>query len=204
MRHLISKRNIALSLALVLALFVSFAVSAAADEGKVKHDFTLNDQDGKAVKLSELAGKVVVLEWLNPDCPFTQRHYKPENQTVVNLVEKYKGKDVVILSINSTNYFDQAKNKAWHTEMKLKHQILDDHDGTVGKHFKARSTPHIYIIDTKGHLVYNGAIDNDQFGDKPAGEVVNYVSLVVDELLAGKKPSITETKPYGCSVKYAN
>ena len=192
---------------LFLFAFAVFTMLAIPEQVKAasgeKLDFSLNDQDGKVVNLSDLQGKIVVLEWLNPDCPFTKRHYAPEAQTVVKLVDQYKDKNVVILSINSTNYFDQAKNKAWHDQLKLKHKILDDHDGKVGKLFKARSTPHIFIIDTAGKLAYQGAIDNDSYGDKAKGDVVNYVNVVVDELLAGKKPSVAETTPYGCSVKYA-
>ncbi|MBN2842678.1 MAG: redoxin domain-containing protein [Sedimentisphaerales bacterium] len=191
-------------LAFVVLLTFALSVPLYADGPKAAADFTLNDQAGNAVTLSDHQGKVVVLEWVNPDCPFTKRHYAPEARTVAKLAEHYKDKNVVFLAINSTHYFDQEKNKQWHDGHKLTYPVLDDHEGKVGRIYGAKTTPHIFIVDTAGKLAYQGAIDDNPYGDKAVDSVVNYIKVTVDDLLAGKTPAISETKPYGCSVKYAN
>ncbi len=199
------KRSRCLDLVLVaILLAVVFVVPArSAPEQSNKPDFTLKDQNGADVSLSALRGKIVVLEWVNPDCPFTKRHYSEEKQTTVKLVDQYSSKPVVFLSINSTHYFDQQKNKEWYGKLGLKHKVLDDNSGEVGREFKAKSTPHVYVIDPQGSVVYQGAIDNDPYGDKPESEIRNYINVVVDDLLAGRKVSVSNTQPYGCSVKYS-
>ncbi len=191
------------SLTIVGLLTLALSIPLFADGPKAATDFTLNDQAGNAVTLSDYKGKVVVLEWVNPDCPFTKRHYAPENRTVVKLADHYKDKNVVFVAINSTHYFDQEKNKEWHQANDLKYSVLDDHTGKVGRLYGAKTTPHIFIVDTAGKLAYQGAIDDNPYGDKEADTIVNYIKVTVDDLLAGKTPAITETKPYGCSVKYA-
>jgi len=164
-------------------------------------DFALTDHNGKQVKLSDYAGKIVVLEWLNYDCPFVKPHY--EAGTFANLAKKYAGKDVVWLAVNSTEYADIKANKAWAQKYKLPYPILDDHSGKVGRLFGATNTPHIFIIDKAGKIAYEGAIDNAPLG-KVEGEYVNYVDNALAELTAGKSVSLNKTKPYGCTVKYAN
>lgn len=175
--------------------------------GMVKEDipgmdfaFTLDDQNGNSINLADYAGKIIVLEWINPDCPFVQRHY--EAKTMINLARQYQDKGVVWLAVNSTNHWNQQKNHDFHQTQKLPYPVLDDHSGVVGKLFKAKTTPHMYIIDTKGKIAYQGAIDDDPHGNKGSG-ATNYVKQALDELLAGKSVSVAETKPYGCSVKYA-
>lgn len=163
-------------------------------------DFVLNDQDGNAVRLSELRGKVVVLEWTNFDCPFVGRHYKAG--TMKGLADKYAD-DAVWLAVNSTNYMGIEDNKQWVETHKLDYQVLDDHDGKVGRLFAARTTPHMFVIDRKGAVVYDGAVDNDPGGRQGADEYVNYVDKAVGELVAGGKVTVSESRPYGCSVKYA-
>jgi peroxiredoxin len=168
-------------------------------------DFTLKDFNGEAVQLSKLTekGKIVVLEWFNYDCPFVKDHYMAEKNTMVNLAEKYKDKNVVWLSINSTHYATAEATKAWAENHGIKQAILMDSDGKVGRLYKAKTTPHLFVIDTKGRIVYNGAIDNAPMGKTPEGkEPVNYVDQALTELLADKAVTITKTKPYGCSVKY--
>ena len=201
-----AENHIRFWLAGFLAFIIGFnAISLAAksdEESSKSINFTLKDQNGKDVSLSDYANKIVVLEWVNPDCPFTQRHYSKKYNTAVDLVKEYKGKPVVWLSINSTHYFDQEKNKAWAKEKELKHKVLDDSTGKVGKQFGARSTPHVFVVDKTGKLVYKGAFDNDPRGDKSEDDRVNYVKKVVDSLLAGNEISVDNTKPYGCSVKY--
>ena len=187
----------------MIVLAAMGAVPAMAGDGvsvgDTAPDFTLTDSAGNGVSLSDFEGKIVVLEWLNPDCPFVQRHYKAG--TMKDLAAKYDGEGVVWLTINSTNYMDGAANAKFKADNSLPYTILVDQAGDVGHLYGAKTTPHMYIIDGTGTLVYIGAIDDDPRGnkDEPA---VNYVSVVLDEVLAGKSVTTAETKPYGCSVKY--
>ena len=162
-------------------------------------DFTLTDTSGNEVSLSDFEGRVMVLEWLNPDCPFVQRHYKAG--TMKKLASTYGDKGVVWLTINSTNYMDAAANAKFKVSNDLPYPILVDQTGDVGRLYGAVTTPHMFIIDDSGTLVYNGAIDDDPRGSKGEGSM-NYVAAALDEVLAGKAVTTTETKPYGCSVKY--
>ncbi len=140
-----------------------------------------------------------MLEWTNPDCPFVQRHYRAK--TMSSLADRFKDKDVVWLAVNSTSYMDAAKDRAWHAEQAMKYPILDDSGGAVGGAYGARTTPHMFVIDKTGTVVYQGAIDDDAAGasDSPR----NYVGEALDEITAGKPVAVAETKPYGCSVKYS-
>jgi len=174
---------------------------AAQTAGPPAPDFELTDQDGKTVRLSDFAGKIVVLEWTNPDCPYVQRHYRAG--TMVRLANKYRDKGVVWLAINTTNYFDRGKNAEWHARQKLPYPVLDDSDGRVGKAYGAKTTPHMYVVDGSGALVYAGAIDDDSAARR-GDEATNYVDAVLTDLLAGKPPRISQTRPYGCSVKYGS
>jgi len=163
-------------------------------------DFTLTDQNGTAHTLSGFAGKIVVLEWLNPDCPFVKRHHETKT-TMADLAKAYADKGVVWLGINSTHYFDTAKNKEFAARLNLPFAVLNDSDGKVGKLYGAARTPEMFIIHKDGTIVYHGAIDDDPKGDKPSP--TNYVQQALDELLAGKPVSVPHTVPYGCTVKYA-
>jgi peroxiredoxin len=179
------------------------AVPAMAGDGVSVGDaapaFTLADTAGKQVSSSDFEGKIVVLEWLNPDCPFVKRHYKAG--TMKKLATEYADDDVVWLTINSTHYMDAAANAKFKADHQLPYTILVDQSGDVGHLYGAVTTPHMYIIDAQGKLVYIGAIDDDPRGTK--GEsAVNYVALALDEVVAGKAVTTAETKPYGCSVKY--
>jgi peroxiredoxin len=168
-------------------------------------DFTLKDVTGKAVQLSTLKGKTVVLEWTNYDCPFVKQHYDTEFKTMSKLAAKYADQGVVWLTINSTHYATVETNKAWAEKHQLIQAVLVDSDGKVGKLYQAKTTPHMFVIDKEGKIAYEGAIDNAPMGKKPEGQdLVNYVDKALTELLLGKKVEIAKTKPYGCSVKYAN
>lgn len=184
--------------AAVLGLNVTLAEEAVSI-GAAAPTFTLADQSGKQVNLADFAGKVVVLEWLNPGCPFVVRHYKAK--TMASLVAKYADKDVVWLAVNSTSGADAAGNANWVTENALTYPILDDHEGKVGKLYGAKTTPHMFVIGKDGKLAYIGAIDSDAAGD--ATEKVNYVDKALGEILEGKAVSTPQTKSYGCSVKFA-
>jgi peroxiredoxin len=190
--------------AVVLPLIVSVAVSAAAgpgaDVGDIAPAFRLADAKEHEVSLKDFKGEIVVLEWVNPDCPFVKRHYK--EGTMKELVSAYGDRGVVWLTINSTNYMDRAVNASFAEAEGIEWPILVDQDGTVGHAYGAATTPHMFVIDTSGKIVYEGAIDDDPRGDKEAEARVNYVADALDELLAGKVVSTPETKPYGCSVKY--
>jgi len=194
-----------------LALELPAAASAAHDNRELfsawqarmappAPDFTLTDQDGKPVRLADLRGKVVVLEWINPDCPFVKRHHVERN-TMVELARKYADKGVVWLAINTTHYMDRRANKKWHDDWKLPYPILVDADGKVGRAYGAKSTPHMFIIDQAGEIAYQGAIDDDPGGK--AGSPANYVDAALGELLAGRPVGNPSTNAYGCSVKYA-
>ena len=188
---------------LIIALIAAIATPAMAGDGVSVGDtappFTLADSAGNQVSLSDFEGKIVVLEWLNPDCPFVQRHYKAG--TMKNLATQYAGEGVVWLTINSTNYMDGAANGKFKADNGLPYTILVDQSGDVGHLYDAKTTPHMYIIDGTGTLVYIGAIDDDPRGNK-GDPAVNYVAVALDEVLAGKSVTTAETKPYGCSVKY--
>jgi peroxiredoxin len=165
-------------------------------------DFSLKNYDGKEYKLADFKGKIVVLAWINPECPFVKYHYEKKS-TIKELAEKYKEKKVVWLAINSTNFHKTEDNKKFAEKNKISHPILDDHSGKVGRAYHATNTPHMFIINADGNFVYNGAIDSAPLGRVPKDKkYVNYVDKALKELTAGKTVSIARTKPYGCTVKY--
>lgn len=169
--------------------------------GKRAPAFELNSFDGKTVSLSDYRGKIVVLEWFNIECPLSRYHYETKN-TMVELAKKYKGKNVVWLAVNSTSHTTPGANKTFAEKHKLSFAILDDRSGKVGRAYGAQTTPHMYIINPRGRIVYEGAIDDSPLGRKKEG-VINYVDNALAELTARKAVSTAKTKPYGCSVKYA-
>jgi peroxiredoxin len=188
--------------ALLVFLLAAFAVPSEVEIGKAVPDFTLKGIDGKTYQLSQFKGKVVVLEWTNPNCPFVQRVYK---EIMPSVQKKYSGK-VVWLTVNSTNPdhsdFESAEDLKktyddWHASFV---SMLLDPDGKIGKMFDAKTTPHMFIIDQDGKLVYAGGIDDDPRGGKQ--DKVNYVDVALTNLLAGKEIPTSTTRSYGCSVKY--
>lgn len=172
-----------------------------AELNKAAPTFTLTDQNGEEVSLDDHDGKIVVLEWFNSDCPYVKRWYQDGRMT--QLARKHAGQDIVWLAINPTPGHDQEHNKKIAEEWEIDYPILTDADTKVSKTYGARTTPHMFIIDKEGTLVYDGAIDDDPRGDK-GEEANNYVDKAIDELLAGDSVSQQETKPYGCAVKYLN
>lgn len=173
----------------------------AADSDKKAPDFTLSTFDGKPVKLSDYRGKTVVLEWMNTECPFSRYHYATKS-TMVELAKKYKDKNVVWLTINSTSHTTPQVNLSFAKQYKIQSPILDDRSGKVGKAYGAKTTPHIFIVNARGNIVYDGAIDNAPVGKVEGDEYVNYVDKALTEIINGKAVSISKTKSYGCSVKY--
>ena len=163
--------------------------------------FTLNTFDGKEISLSDYRGKTVVLEWFNFECPYVMHHYGKETNTMVGLANKYKNSNVVWLAVNSTSHTTPAANKEFTQKYKLPFPILDDRPGKVGHAYGAETTPHMFIISPRGNILYEGAIDNSPLGRRKEG-VINYVDKALEELTAGKAVTTSNTKPYGCSVKY--
>jgi peroxiredoxin len=175
-----------------------------ARRGRRAPDVELKSFDGRTYKLSDLEGRIVVLEWINLDCPFSMYHHKTK-MTMVDLANKYKDKEVVWLAVNSTNNTNPEANLRFAKEYKLPYPIIDDRSGQIGRAFGARTTPHMFVIDRDGVIVYQGAIDNAPMGKVEANVAnVNYVDQAISQLLAGQPVSMPATPPYGCSVKYAN
>lgn len=194
----------------LVALGAANSASAGDDKpvaqvGEPAPDFTLTDLDGNTHTLSDYTeqGKVVVLEWFNPDCPFVQKHHK-KGSTMRDLAAKYADEGVVWLAINSGAPGKQGagldRNLSAREEFSIQYPIMLDESGKVGRKYGAKTSPHMYIVDADGVLRYNGAIDNlpsaSQFGD------VNYVDDALGQILAGQTVEVAESRPYGCTVKY--
>jgi len=204
-------RRVALGTLALAALAVALlpTPSTAATVGQAAPAFQVKDSLGKTVSLADFKGKHVVLEWTNPACPFVVKHYGSNNMQ--GLQKEYTAKDVVWLSINSTakshpEYLEpaalNAKYKDWASSSTA---MLMDDAGTVGRAYGARTTPHMYVIDPAGKLVYAGGID-DRRSANPADvkDAKNFVRAALGELLSGKPVSTPAAAPYGCSVKYAS
>lgn len=185
--------------ALVIALLAVASPLVAVEPGQKAPDFALKDQRGNTVELSDSEGSIRVLEWTNPECPFVVRHYKAG--TMKQLAATYGDKGVVWLTINSSHHQDAEVNRAFATEYELDQTILTDQSGDVGRAYGARTTPHMFIIDEEGTVVYAGGIDDDPRGRSDAP--TNYVDQALTALLAGENVEPSATDPYGCSVKYA-
>jgi cytochrome oxidase Cu insertion factor (SCO1/SenC/PrrC family) len=185
------------------------APALAADVGQPAPDFSLKDLDGKVVKLSDLRGKTVVLEWFNPGCPFVKASHT--RGSLVGAAARQTGKGVVWLAVNSAapgkqGYGPEA-NRAAERQYGMDYPVLLDESGQVGKAYGATNTPGMIVIDRDGRLVYRGAIDNSPDGEKGApsgGTLIDYVSSALDDLSAGRPVRYPETKQYGCSVKYGS
>ncbi len=192
----------------ILATMALAATAFAVEIGKPAPDFTGTDINGKTIKLSDYKGKVVVIESYNSDCPFCHNHYA--TGAMQELQCELTAKGVVWLMVDSvnTNNFsyrtpEQAR-KEWAQEKIAATAWIDDHSGAIGHLYDMKTTPHTFVIAADGTLVYDGAIDNHPrpFGDPRTAK--NYVRAAVDELLAGKAVTISQTKPYGCGVHYGN
>ncbi len=194
--------------AAALALAASAALGNAT-VGQPAPAFTATDTAGKTVSLADFKGKHVVLEWVNPGCPYVVKHYGSGNMQGTQREATAKG--VVWLSINSTamdasDYRKPADMAAWMQQQKASPSAtLMDADGKVGRAYGARTTPHMYVIDPAGRLVYAGAIDsNPSSRQADVATATNHVKVALAESLAGKPVSTPVTRPYGCSVKYSS
>jgi peroxiredoxin len=182
---------------------------ASAEVGKPAPDFDLKDLDGKPVHLATFKGKTVVLEWFNPGCPFVKAAHT--KGSLRDTAKRAVDKGVVWLAINSASSgkqgFGVEANKEAAQKFGLTHPILLDDGGDVGHAYGATNTPHLFVIDPQGTLVYAGAIDNspDGEGESPeGGKLVNYVDAALADLGAGRRIATSRTKAYGCSVKYGS
>ena len=180
---------------------------AQAVPGKPAPAFALTDLDGRKVALAEMRGKYVILEWTNPSCPFVRKHYGSGNMQ--SLQRRFAAEGVVWLTINSTarshpEYLKPAELKSWLQQQEAAPTIAAlDADGTVGRAYGAKTTPHMYVIDPNGALVYAGAIDDKRSADPADVKTAsNFVVQAMNELRAGKPVSSPATPPYGCSIKY--
>jgi len=179
---------------------------AHAEVGQPAPTFTLTDHEGNPVDLADYTAdeKIIVLEWFSPDCPFVVKHYQ-KSSTMNDLAGKYAGKDVVWLAIDSSHYVTADKTAKAVKSWDINHKVLLDPQGKVGHLYQAKTTPHMYIIDARGTLVYAGAIDNSVNTKAPptdSSDYVNYVDQALGQLLAGETVTTAQTKPYGCTVKY--
>jgi peroxiredoxin len=196
-------------IATVSACFFAATATAAPAIGKPAPDFTGKNYDGSQVKLSDQKGKTVVLEWTNAECPFVKKHYDSGNMQ--KLQEYAQGKDVVWMSVNSgapgkQGHIDPAKAKDHFSGASIKaNYYLIDEAGTIGRLYDAKTTPHMFVIDSKGTLVYSGAIDDNSSADPKTIEgAKNYVQNAIDSVIAGKPVDPSATQSYGCSVKYGS
>lgn len=204
------KQTLLLSILVASISFSSVAVttaSAAAAVGQPAPGFTLKDTNGKAVSLNDYKGKTVVLEWNNPECPFVKKHYESSNMQ--SLQSKYTKDGVVWLTVSSTEpAHPEYKNPdVMNALLKASNAspsaYLMDESGATGKVYGARTTPHMYIINGEGTLVYAGGIDDKRSANIADIKIAkNYVAAALDELKAGKSVSVSTSTPYGCSVKY--
>jgi len=189
------------------AVAVGAAEPTPAKVGEAAPEFQLPDLAGQSRTLSEFKGKYVVLEWTNYDCPFVKKHYGSGNMQALQKASAAKG--VIWLSINSSAAGKQGHYTAeeWAKQVAAREAapaaVLLDGDGTVGRRYGAKTTPHIFIINPEGVLIYGGAIDSNSSPDpKTIPGAVNYVHKTLDAALAGKPVEPAATQPYGCSVKY--
>jgi len=198
-----SLRILAIALVLVTATVTLASVAAASViVGDPAPGFTLTDLNGQEHSLADYRGQVVVLEWINPKCPFSERHAK--EKTMIGLAHRF---DVVWLAINSSSpehvdSMSATEHRAYDTKYGIDYPVLFDPTGAVGHAYDAKTTPHMFVIDEEGILIYEGAIDADPLGRQPPAKRTNYVAAALEAHAQGRPVEPTNTKPYGCTVKY--
>jgi peroxiredoxin len=193
----------------LIASLVSTALFAADSPpvGSAAPDISATDSKGRAQTLSQYKGKYVVLEWFNPECPFVKKHYGSGNMQ--KLQQEFTGKGVVWLTIDSSAPGTEGNLTAEQANAKIAEwkahstALLLDPDGKAGRNYGAKNTPHMFVINPEGKVIYEGAIDSKPTAN-PAdiASATNYVKVALDESLAGKPVSTPSSRPYGCSVKY--
>jgi peroxiredoxin len=180
---------------------------AIAEVGAPAPNFALRDLAGNRHKLSDHKGKIVVLEWYNPKCPFVV-YAHDEGGPLHTMGDRWTAEGVVWFAINSGAPGKQGAGTDLNIEMQkqygFNYPVLLDETGETGRKYQAKTTPHMYVIDTEGTLVYAGGLDNAGFGKvADGGEMMPYVEQVLEDLVAGRPARVQTSKPYGCSVKYA-
>ncbi len=201
-------KSLTKSTAGVFALLASAAMAIAAQVGQPAPDFTLTDIDGKTHTLSDYKGKTVVLEWMNQECPFVVKHYEKSGN--IPATQRAATADGVIwLVINSgrpgaQGDFSPEKVREWSKQQNTAYTAyFRDQDGKVGRLYDAKTTPHMYVINPEGTLVYNGAIDSIRSANpKDIAKAENYVTSALAAVKAGEPVKTPATQAYGCTVKY--
>ncbi len=196
-----------MSAVILLLAFSAVLFAQKAEIDKTAPGFTLKDSNGKEHSLSDFKGKYVVLEWINFECPFVKKHYNSKNMQ--NLQKEYTGKDVVWLAVCSSapgkqGNFDNAEinERLKDHDANLTAYLIDE-SGDVGRAYGAKTTPHMYVINPEGTLLYAGGIDSIPSADiDDIEDATNYVSAALDAAMGGKEIATKVSKPYGCSVKY--
>lgn len=200
-------RTLSVIFIMLLAVSVTTLTAQHAKVGEPAPDFTLTDSEGSEHSLSDFEGKYVILEWINFDCPFVRKHYDSGNMQ--QLQKSYSDTGVVWLSVCSSAEGKQGYFAGEELDERIEKEgsnaaaYLIDESGEVGRMYGAKTTPHMYIINPKGTLIYAGGID-----DKPSTDTddiataKNYVTLAMDAAMAGEEVPVKTSKPYGCSVKY--
>ena len=190
-----------------VSLLALAGTAAAALSGSTAPSFTVTDASGKQVQLADYRGKFVVLEWTNPECPFVRKHYNSGNMQ--GLQKEWGGRDVVWLAVNSTNTSSGEYKTGEQMTQWMKAQnaspkaTLIDGTSATGRAYGAKTTPHMFVIDPSGKVLYDGAIDDKRSANPADAKTAhNYVQAALSEALAGKPVSVASTTPYGCSVKY--
>jgi peroxiredoxin len=207
-----SIKRITAAIALVAGLGTALLIGpslANVQAGKAAPDFTAVDSNGKSHQLSSFKGKTIVLEWTNDGCPYVQKHYGSGNMQALQKSAADAG--VVWLSVISSapgtqGHVNGAGANKLTTERKASPTaVLLDPTGKIGKLYDAKTTPHMYVIDPKGNLAYSGAIDDKPTSNQADARTArNYVFEALAAVYAGKAPAVTNSRPYGCSVKYMN
>jgi peroxiredoxin len=188
---------------------LSTAALAAPEVGQPAPDFAATDSNGKTVRLSDYRGKIVVLEWTNNECPYVVKHYSTNNMQTLQKDATAKG--VVWLSIISSakgeqGYVEGSKaNDLTKSRGAAPTAVLLDPEGKTGRLYDAKTTPHMYIVDANGTLVYKGGIDDKATTNAADVKTAkNFVRAALDSVKAGKPVENAVTRPYGCSVKYSS
>ena len=195
------------TIALTAMTLVGGGAALGATTGAPAPGFTITDTGGKAVRLEDYRGKYVVLEWTNPECPFVRKHYSSGNMQ--GLQKEWGAKDVVWLAVNSTNtsrgeYKTGEQMLQWmRAQDAAPKATLIDGTSATGRAYGAKTTPHMFVIDPAGKVVYAGAIDDKRSANPADAKTAhNYVRAALTEVTSGKPVSVATTTPYGCSVKY--
>lgn len=195
------------SLMLISLLSFSTPGMASPEIGRPAPSFTTDDTMGQTISLADFKGKTVVLEWTNPDCPFVHKHYDTGNMQALQKEAVADG--VIWIAIDSSakgkegNYQASELNTIYATRGAAYSHLVIDELGDIGRQFGAKTTPHMFVINADGDLVYSGAIDNTPTADKDDVKTAkNYVRQALSDIKAGQPVTTPSTNPYGCSVKY--